>query len=92
MKRFGIEQEDYPVFKLFIKGKDVMTFSGDVTENRLLTFTQENTGFWFGKCHTWKTKFMLKSIFNGFLCTLERRYMVPDLSGLISWALFKLEI
>ena len=49
MNRFGVKQADYPVFKLFIKGKDLVTFNGDVTENRLLTFTQENTGFWFGK-------------------------------------------
>jgi len=47
MDRFGIKQEDYPTFKLFMKGQDPITFSGDVTENSLLTFTQENTGFHF---------------------------------------------
>ena len=52
MGRFGVEQEEYPVFKLFMKGKDPVNFSGDVTENELLKFTRENTGFWFGKCQS----------------------------------------
>ena len=56
MDRFGIKQEDYPTFKLFMKGQDPITFSGDVTENSLLTFTQENTGFHFGMCINVNTK------------------------------------
>ena len=49
MDRFGVKKEDYPAFKLFIKGKDPVNFNEDLTENKLLKFTQENTGFWFGK-------------------------------------------
>ena len=49
MDRFGVKKEEYPVFKLFIKGKDPVNFNGDLTENKLLKFTQENTGFWFGE-------------------------------------------
>lgn len=49
MERFGIKQQDYPVIKLFLKGSDPITFSGDVTENELLKFTTANTGLWFGK-------------------------------------------
>lgn len=51
MDKFGIMPEQYPVFKLFLKGKDPVNFSGDVTENDLLKFTTKNTGFWFGECN-----------------------------------------
>eukprot|EP00795_Rhopilema_esculentum_P015067 gene15067-6232_t len=48
MERFGIKSQNYPSFKLFQKGKDPISFSGEVTEHDLLKFTADQTGFWFG--------------------------------------------
>eukprot|EP00794_Sanderia_malayensis_P014273 gene14273-15760_t len=48
MQRFGVMSNNYPTFKLFLKGKDPVDFNGAVKHKQLLKFATENTGFWFG--------------------------------------------
>ena len=63
MERFGIKSQNYPSFKLFQKGKDPISFSGEVTEQDLLKFTADQTGFWFGM-----SKFFIYNIYRKLIC------------------------
>ena len=49
MNRFNVKEEDFPHFKIFLKGKDPLSFNGAVTEQELTKFVRDATGFWFGK-------------------------------------------
>ena len=49
MNRFNVKEEDFPHFKIFLKGKDPLSFNGAVTEQELTKFVRDSTGFWFGK-------------------------------------------
>eukprot|EP00756_Hemistasia_phaeocysticola_P007138 Hpha_TRINITY_DN14136_c0_g1::TRINITY_DN14136_c0_g1_i1::g.11013::m.11013/K09586/ERP29; endoplasmic reticulum protein 29 len=50
--RFGVRSDDYPVFKLFPKGKKgtdtPIHFSGEVTADNLAHFVKERSGVWLG--------------------------------------------
>lgn len=48
-KEYGVVKADYPVYKLFLKGKTKpIDYSGDKTENDLKRFLSQNTDLWFG--------------------------------------------
>ena len=49
MKRFDVNPQDYPVFKLFRKGYKPVNFTGPVKVENLLKFTTDVTGLWFGE-------------------------------------------
>eukprot|EP00112_Aurelia_sp_Birch-Aquarium-sp1_P025034 Seg814.4 transcript_id=Seg814.4/GoldUCD/mRNA.D3Y31 product="Endoplasmic reticulum resident protein 29" protein_id=Seg814.4/GoldUCD/D3Y31 len=48
INRFDVKEEDFPTFKMFLKGKDPLSFNGEVTEQGLTKFVRDATGFWFG--------------------------------------------
>lgn len=44
-QEYGVKKEDYPVYKLFIKGKSkAIDYKGDNTEDDLKRFLSQNTG------------------------------------------------
>jgi len=46
---YGIKRVDYPVYKLFLKGKSKpIDYTGDKTAEDLIRFLSQNTKLWFG--------------------------------------------
>eukprot|EP00118_Oscarella_pearsei_P024959 m.307205 g.307205 ORF g.307205 m.307205 type:complete len:288 (+) comp42017_c0_seq1:877-1740(+) len=46
-ERFSVNKEDYPVYKLFLKGKAV-EYSGDKSADDLTRFVKQEAGLWIG--------------------------------------------
>ncbi|CAF2828493.1 unnamed protein product [Rotaria sp. Silwood2] len=48
-KKYGVKKADFPVYKLFLKGKSKpIDYTGDKTENDLKRFLSQHTNLWFG--------------------------------------------
>jgi endoplasmic reticulum protein 29 len=50
-ERFGLNKDDFPVFKIFKKGtSDPVAYTGEIKSDALLRFTKDETGTLARKC------------------------------------------
>ncbi|XP_077995557.1 endoplasmic reticulum resident protein 29-like isoform X1 [Glandiceps talaboti] len=48
-ERFGVTEKDYPLYKLFIQGRDKeIEYDGDIKANEILSFIKKEAGLWIG--------------------------------------------